>query len=332
MKVKKSNRCFHNIMNTVLCMLFACTLVVGMLIPAKVMAAPSDTDSSIKEVLENSEPRLIVDSYEIVKGERSKGQRFTIKINVRNTNQYADAYNVLVTYSSESDNVRLIDEKTNQHFEEKVNKGEVISYEMEMEVLDYYEMDTMIMNFVFAYLDEDGNGYTNVSQISPKIVKNCVMEINSLSVAENAVVGAKALVNVRYSSTGSLPIKSATMIIEGDILEGKQEFPLEGVADNEQKYFDYYVSFSNPGMQNVSISFKYVDENNQEYTVEAETFQVEVSPYEATVSNVKQADEGKLFSAENKKYMVAGIIGVVVILIIAGVIVVLKKQEEKEEK
>lgn len=97
MKVKKSNRCFHNIVKTVLCMLFVCTLVVGMLIPVKVMAAPDDTDSSIKEVLEDSEPRLIVDSYEIVKGERSKGERFTIKINVRNTNQYADAYNVLVT-------------------------------------------------------------------------------------------------------------------------------------------------------------------------------------------------------------------------------------------
>lgn len=332
MKVKKSNRCFHNIVKTVLCMLFVCTLVVGTLIPVKVMAAPDDTDSSIKEVLEDSEPRLIVDSYEIVKGERSKGERFTIKINVRNTNQYADAYNVLVTYSSESDNVRLIDEKTNQHFEEKVNKGEVISYEMEMEVLDYYEMDTMIMNFVFAYLDEDGNGYTNVSQISPKIVKNCVMEINSLSVAENAVVGAKALVNVRYSSTGSLPIKSATMIIEGDILEGKQEFPLEGIMDNEQKYFDYYVSFSNPGTQNVSISFKYTDENDQEYTLEPETFQVEVSPYDSTVAEVKQADKEGLFSAANKKYMIAGIVGVVVIIIVVGAIVVLKKQEEKEEK
>ena len=331
MKVKNSNKCYPNIINAVLCALLVCTLLVGMLFPAKVFAAPGDADDSIKEVLEDSEPRLIVDSYEIVKGERSKGQRFTIKINVRNTNQYADAYNVLVTYSSESDNVRLIDEKTNQHFEEKVNKGEVISYEMEMEVLDYYEMDTMIMNFVFAYLDEDGNGYTNVSQISPKIVKNCVMEINSLSVAENAVVGAKALVNVRYSSTGSLPIKSATMIIEGDILEGKQEFPLEGVTDNEQKYFDYYVNFTNPGTQNVSISFKYTDENDQEYTLESETFQVEVSPYEATVANVKQADEGKLFSAENKKYMIAGIVGVVVILIVVGAIVVLKKQEEKEE-
>ena len=319
-------------MKAFFCVSLACMLVVGMLFPTKVFAAPNDADSSIAKVLENTEPRLIVDSYEIVKGERSKGQRFTLKVNVRNTNQYADAYNILVTYSSESDNVRLIDEKTNQHFEEKINAGEVISYEMEMEVLDYYEMDTMIMNFVFAYLDEDGIGYSNVSQISPKIVKNCVMEINSLSVAEDAVVGAKALVNVRYSSTGILPIKSATMIIEGDILEGKQEFALEEVSDGEQKYFDYYVSFSNPGTQNVSISFKYTDENGQEYMLEPEIFQVEVSPYEATTNKVTQVDESNFFAGKNRKYMLAGVIGVVVILVIVGAIVILKKQEKKEEK
>lgn len=332
MKVKNSNKFYPNIMNAVLCVLLVCTIVVGMLFPAKVFAAPNDTDSDVSRVLENTEPKLIVDSYEIVKGEKSKGEEFTIKVNIRNTNQYAAAYNVLSTYSSDTDNVRLIDEKTNQHYEEKINAGEVVSYELEMEVLDNYEMDTMVMNFLFTYVDENGVGYTNSSQISPRIVKNCVMEINSLSVAENAVVGAKALVNVRYSSTGSLPIKSATMIIEGDILEGKQEFELEGVSENEQKYFDYYVSFSNPGTQNVSIYFKYIDENGQEYTVEPEMFQVEVSPYEATVTNVTQVDESDFFAGANKKYILAGCIGVVAILIIIVAIVLLKKQEKKEEK
>ncbi len=332
MKVNHSNKFYPNILNAVFCVLLTCTIVLGMLFPVQVLAAPNDTDSDIPRVLQNTEPKLIVDSYEVVKGEKSKGEEFTLKVNIRNTNQYAAAYNVLSTYSSDTDNVRLIDEKTNQHYEEKIDAGEVVSYELEMEVLDNYEMDTMVMNFMFTYVDENGVGYTNSSQISPRIVKNCALEINSLSIAENAMVGAKALVNVRYSSTGSLPVKSAIMIIEGDILEGKQEFELEGVSDNEQKYFDYYVSFSNPGTQNVSISFKYTDENGQEYMVEPETFQVEVSPYEKNVTNVKQVDDRDLFAGENKRYIVAGCIGVVMILIIIGVIAILKKQEEKEVK
>ena len=168
--------------------------------------------------------------------------------------------------------------------------------------------------------------------ISPRIVKNCTMEINSLSVAENAVVGAKALVNVRYSSTGALPIKSATMIIEGDILENKKEIELEGVSDSEQKYLDYYVSFNNPGTQTVSISFRYTDENGTEYTLEPETFQVEVSPYEANVANVTQTDEGSFITDENKGYILAACIGVIVIVLIGAAIIMVKNKEKKEEK
>lgn len=327
-----NNKFYFNTKSAAFCVLLACTLVIGMLFPTKVFAAPNDTNNDVSQVLQNTEPKLIVDSYKVVKGEKSKGEEFTLQINIRNTNQYADAYNVLSTYSSDTDNVRLIDEKTNQHYEEKINAGEVVSYELEMEVLDYYEMDTMVMNFMFTYVDENGVGYSNSSQISPRIVKNCVLEVNSLSIAENAVVGAKALVNVRYSSTGSLPVKAATMIIEGDFPEGKKEFELEGVSDTEQKYFDYYVSFSNPGTQKVSISFKYTDENGQEYELEPETFQVEVSPYEENVTNVKQLDESNLLTGENRKYVIAGCIGVILILIIIGAIAILKKQEEKEVK
>lgn len=319
-------------MRTVFYAMFLCVLGASLLFPVNAQAVSAGTDVNVTTVLQNSEPKLIVDSYEIVQGEKSKGETFTMKVNIRNTNKYADAYNVLSTYTSDTDNVRLVDEKTNQHFEEVIKAGEVVSYELEMEVMDVYEMDTMVMNFMFTYVDGKGNGYTNSSMISPRIVKNCVMEINSLSVAQNAVVGAKALVNVRYSSTGTLPIKSATMIIEGDILEDRQEIALEGVSDNEQKYLDYYVSFRNPGTQTVSISFRYVDENGTEYTVEPESFQVEVSPYEAAVASVTQADDFGFITEQNKGYVFAACIGGIVIVLIAAAILVVKNKEKKEEK
>ena len=83
--------------------------------------------------------------------------------------------------------------------------------------------------------------------------------------------------------------------------------------------------------QNVN-GYKYTDENGQEYEVEPETFQVEVSPYEENVTNVKQLDESNLLTGENRKYVIAGCIGVILILVIIGAIAILKKQEEKEVK
>lgn len=288
--------------------------------------------ANLETILSNSEPKLIVDSYQIISGQATKGEAFTMRINIRNTNEYADAYNVLMTYTSETDNVRLKDERTNQHYEEFVGAGEVITYEMEFEVLDYFEMDTMIMNFMCTYVDKNGDGYTNSSLITPKINKNCTMKIHALTVADNAVVGAKSLVNVRYSSTGTLPIKSAVMIIEGDILESKKEIELEGVSETEQKSFDYYVNFSSEGEQTLKISFRYMDEEGNEYTLEPKEYSVNVSPYQTTSAKVTKQQQAGFITSENKNYILIGCVAVIVIVLLVSAIWAVKSKDKKGEQ
>ena len=332
---------------SVFAMLLALTLCIGTLFTLDVSAEPeenqttdaevdaevdADADADVKALLERTEPRLMLESYKIISGHPTKGNKFAIRVNVKNTNRYADAFNVLMTFTLESDNVRLVDEKANQHFEEVIRAGETISYELELEVRDYYEMDTMIMNFMFSYLDKNGDGYSTSSMITPKVNKDCILKINSLAVADHAIVGAKSLVNVRYSSEGILPIESVKMIVSGDILDGIKVYDLEGVDENEQKTFDHYINFCNPGEQEIKISFEYTDENGNVYTTEPQQYSVNVSSYEAAKVSVGKSDSTGLITEENRIYIVIGCVAVLAILGLSVGIILAKSNGKRGNK
>lgn len=294
--------------------------------------AAEDMQNGAGELLKELEPKLIVESYQVIDGQAAQGEVFTLQINVRNTNAYADAFNVITTYNSESDNVRLVDEIANQKYDEMIPAGKTVTYEYQCEVLDAYTMDTIIMNFMFSYEDKYGRSYENASMITPSIHKSCELSINSLSVAENAAVGAKALVNVRYSSTGTLAIKDVVMIIDGNILGGRKEVELAQLTNDEQRSMDYYVNFSEAGAQLLTISFRYTDENGKEYEVDKQEFVVDVSNYHATVTKEDSTSVSELLNEENKPYVIIGGVSLGVALVLIIVIIALKCSIRKQKK
>lgn len=270
--------------------------LVFLLLPMSVEAKTVNSkEVDVEKVLREAEPKLVVDSYELVEGEISKGEKFILKVNVLNTNPYADAYNVLVTYTSETDNVRVVDGKANQHYEEHLEAGGTFSYLLELEVLDYFEMDTMVMDFIISYVGiGDGDttiGYVNTTLATPKIMKNSLLKINQLNASASATVGAKSLVSLQYSNNGTLPIEKATMVIEGNISGEKMEIELEPLKDNEQKYIDCYVSFSKPGEQELKISFQYEDTNNNKYSIEPVIKKVSVKEFKTPVVKVQEVEQ-----------------------------------------
>ncbi len=308
------------------CMLSA---VLLMAISMRVNATEVSADIVASNILSNTEPRLMVSGYEVTEGKIAQEEGFTLSVDVTNVNKYADAYNVQVTYTSKTTNVRLADGETNQVFWEEIPAGETVSFTMDYEVLSAYESDTIIMEYTFGYIDQYGAGYTNVSTISPKIDKSCEMTINSLSVAENAVLGSKALINVRYSASGSLEMKSAKMLIEGSIAGGSKEVDLEVSSKGLQKSLDYYVNFEEEGTQEVVISFVYTDENGTEYKVDSESFSVEVSKYQTAITNVTQEKTYAFVNDDNKYYIVAGCGCALVVVLLCAVITSLKAKNKK---
>ncbi len=309
-------------LNKVACVLGALLLAVS---PMTVSA----TENATQDVLKETNPRIMVTGYEIVEGKIAQEENFTLSIEVTNMNKYADAYNVLVTYTSQTSNVRLADGEINQIFFEEIPAGESVTFTMDYQVLASYEADTLVMDYSIAYLDETGTGYNNVSTISPQIDKSCVMNINALSVANKAVVGSKALINVRYSGSGALEIESAKMLVEGNIVGGSKEVNLEVPAEGLQKSFDYYVNFQEEGTQELLISFAYTDENGNEYTVEGKSFSVEVSKYQTAVTNVTQEKTYEFVTGDNKYYIAVGCGCALVVVLLSAVIAILKMKNKK---
>lgn len=285
-----------------------------------------------EDILKELEPKLIVESYEIVDGQMAKGEEFTLQVNVRNTNVYANAFNVITTFTVETDNVRLVDTTANQKYDAAIPAGQIVSYEYQCEVMDNYDVEIMIMNFGFSYEDKYGRNYSNASMITPKIDKSCVLEINSLAVAEKAAVGAKALVNVRYSSTGALPVKNAVMVIDGNIIGGRKEVELSELLNNEQRSVDYYVNFSDAGAQKLTIGFQYADENGNIYEVAQKEFEVEVSNYHATVTDDESNTVSNLLADENKKYVIIGVASMGIAVLAIVVIIILKSGMRIQKK
>lgn len=281
------------------------------------------------DILKDTNPRLMVTGYEVAEGKVAQEEPFTLNVYVTNVNEYADAYNVMVTYNSATDNVRLADGETNQAFWEIIPAGETVYFSMDYEVTAQYTSDTMVMEYTLSYLDQYGVNYSNVSSITPQIDKSCEMLINSLTVAENAVIGSKTLVNVRYSSTGSLEMKSAKMLIEGDIAGGSKEVDLEVSASGLQKSLDYYVNFEEEGSKNITISFVYTDENGDEYAVEGQNFTVEVSKYQTAITNVTQEKTYTFVTEANKYYIVAGCGCALVVVFLIVCIAILKMKNKK---
>lgn len=282
-----------------------------------------------EDILKDTNPRLMVTGYEVSEGKIVQEEPFTLSVEVTNVNEYADAYNVMLTYNSASDNVRLADGETNQVFWETIPAGETVTFTMDYEVVAQYSSDTVVMEYTLAYLDQYGAAYANVSSITPKIDKSCEMQIHSLTVAENAVIGSKTLVNVRYSSSGALEMKSAKMLIEGDIAGGSKEVDLEVSSGGLQKSLDYYVNFETEGTGNLTISFVYTDENGNEYQVEGKNFTVEVSKYQAAITNVTQDKTYTFVTEANKYYIVAGCGCALVVVLLVVCIAILKMKNKK---
>ncbi len=313
-----------------------CLCCIWVLSPLGVQATENDAEmiKITEEILRESEPKLMVESYEITDGEVSKGEEFTLQIKVRNTNAYANAFNVVTTFTAKTDNVRLVDTVANQKYDAEIPAGQTVTYEYRCEVMDIYERDTLVIEFNFSYADKYGRTYGNNSMITPRIDKNCILSINSLSVAEGATVGAKALVNVRYSSTGMLDVKNAKMVIDGNIIGGTKEVELTELTSNEQRSMDYYVNFSEAGDQVLAISFVYSDENGNEYELEKQDFTVKVNSFQATVTSDDGTAVSSLLDEENKKYAIIGVasLGVVILLIIVIIVVKCTTSGQKKRR
>lgn len=291
--------------------------------------------TGIEDNLMYYNPKVIVTSYEIEEGVVAKGEEFTLNVEVTNMNEFSTAYNATISLTS-TDYIYIAEGNSNVVYFDTIKAGESVSFSMKLGVMENVMTETVVLTFTSLYNDELGNEYGVESAITPKLADKVKMEIPAISVANKAVVGAKALVSVRYSNTGDTPISKIRMNIEGNIHEEQKNVDLGDLDADEQKYLDYYVTFNQQGDQSLNISFEYEDEKGNIYTIDEKEYSLVVYSYTETGDESGVIGTEKLPLGEKEIYMlIAGGATVAIILVVMIVMLSLnmrKKAMKKEQR
>ena len=273
-----------------------------------------------------SEPKVVVTSYEIVEGTVANGEEFTIKVQLTNMNQYSAAYNIVTAMNSSNDNIVIMGEKSNLVYFDMIPAGGTVEFLMNCKMLDIEENGLTVLSFNSSYYNAYGYAYNVESKITLAVENQAQLEILAITVSENAVVGANALVSVRYSNAGNSKLKNIRMKIEGNIEEEQKVAELGSLDEDVQKYF------KETGNQDLRISFEYQDKGGNVQEIGSYEYSLNVYPHVISEENEYVVDTNKIKLGVKEVYML--VIGSVLllILIVTGLLQVNSKRRKITRK
>ena len=281
---------------------------------------------------EFSEPKVMVTSYEIVDGKISNGEEFTINVEISNVNQYTTAYNVAVAMISANNNVVMVDEKSNLIYFDVIEAGETKEFTMDLKMLDLENDGLAVVAFMTTCYNKQGNAYSEESRLTLTAEEQAQLEVSAITISKNAVVGANALVSVRYANVGGARLSNIKMKIEGNIEESQKIKELGILEAGSQKYSDYYVTFTEAGEQTLNISFEYQDKLGNIHELNAAEYCLKVYPYVVSAENELVVDTEKIQLGMKEIYMlIAGSI-LIIILLAVGIRFVLNAIRKHESR
>lgn len=285
--------------------------------------------ASSEEILQGLNPVLTLSSYEVLEGTLTNGEEVTIRFYVTNSNQYADAYNVIISYYTEDGGLFLPMGASNQSYIDVIERGQTEFIDMKLQVSNIFAGEAFTITMMMEYSNFIGDGFSNTTLLTPNFTKKSELEIQSVFLAKSAVRNNKSLVNITYKNIGSTDITRITMNIEGNIAEEQKSVELEPVEQEKQVIFDYYVNFLETGQQILKISFVYEDENGTIQEIEEKEYTINVVDRENIVSDEILQDTNTKNSAI---WLYAGSICAVIAVLLSVVLIYIKWKEKGKKE
>lgn len=213
-------------------------------------------------------PIVVASGYSVVDGVVAAGEKFTLGVHIENVNRYVGAYHVQATVYSQTQGVYLQQGETNQRYLEYLPPGGSYDFLINMETAEGVQSDAANISIQFNYVNESGYSGSNATSITPIIRKKCDLKVLSLTVVNDATIGAKALFNMRYKNAGEVSIKNPKLRIEGNIDKNGQDISLNAPEIDRQEYLDLQIAFTEVGHQELKIYISYEDEEGNLYEIE----------------------------------------------------------------
>lgn len=234
-------------------------------------------------------PRVIVEEYSISEDEIIPGQEFELTLKLRNTSQFYDIYNVVVSLNDTSDTIYPVYGTSNQCYIDRIYARNNTQVTLKFKAAEDVKLSVIPLIVRVTYNDNYFiEKQLNEAELFLPVRLAGDLNVVSSSVPSDVSVGAKARVSVTYENTGSQNLYNIMLNVttyDGEMKETSTN--LYNLSGGTKKTAEVYLDCNNVGNIPISFYFVYEDENGEKY--ETSTVSKNIKVVEATNANDKES-------------------------------------------
>ncbi len=238
-------------------------------------------------------PRVIIESYSISEDEVKPGQEFELTLTLRNTSQFYDVYNVVITMKDTSKSIYPVYGSTNQAFVNRIYARKNTEITIPLKAMDDISVDVIPLQFNISYNDNYFiEKQDNDIDISLPVRLAGDLNVIASTVPKSVSEGTKARISLTYENTGSEGLYN---IILKTSANGKvTETNLYSIGGGEKSTTEVYLDCQQIGNVPFSYYFVYEDEKGVMYRTEVfkDNFQVVESGMKVNQGDIVTVDKG----------------------------------------
>ena len=269
--------------------------------------------------------RIDIDSYNIEKGDFTLGSTATIAFKLKNIGGSVNMKNIYIQMSSNS-GITPVYGESNQKYVDMLDAGRTVEVVFKVDVPTTIETEKAEVMLKIEYENAKGEDKSNQATVYIPIKNTGELEINNVSVADSAKVGAKTLISVSYANGSDITLRDAVIKIEGNIEDEGTSVELGNIETGISKYKDMYVTFTKTGEQPVELTISYKDAEGKTITKEVCNETVNVM---AADQVIEDTDDNTQVQTNDK--LKKNILKILVLFAIVGVCVGIFRDWKKRE-
>ncbi|MBQ3164413.1 MAG: hypothetical protein II992_02965 [Lachnospiraceae bacterium] len=265
-------------------------------------------------------PRVIIESYAISEDEVIPGQEFELTLTLRNTSQFYDVYNVVITMEDISKSVYPVYGGTNQAFVNRIYARKNTEIKIPLKAADDISVDVIPLQFNVSYNDNYFiEKQDNDIEISLPVRLVGDLNVVASTVPKSVSKGTKARISLTYENTGSESLYN--VILKTLVNDTWTDTNLYSIGGGEKSTTEVYLDCQQAGDIVFSYYFVYEDEKGESYRTNIFSDNVQV-----VEANAELNQEGTVAVDKGVDGMTFVILAAIVIVAIVILIVIKKRR------
>lgn len=283
-------------------------IIAGLLIP--------NTTVSAAQITSAESAVINVENYEVEEGVLIAGEQITIDVTLKNNSKTVAAENVVVTFDSANYALLPVYGEDNQIYVGTIEANSTKNIEVKATVNSAYVADAAQLKMQFTYIS-GMSALSNSTAIYIPTYASGNLVSESTVVSGNATLGARTLVSVKYKNASTADISDLKLIMSGNIADENKEQSLPVAGAGKTYTEDYYVSFTESGIQTLTIQYRYTDNQGNTYVTDCGEYRINVTnDVAAEGSDAVVENENNSFLLTKFIMLIAVGVGVIVVIFI----------------